>query len=177
MSRKIRPFFSPVRAAVGVALFTSRWIHVRSTDRGRLNPRDFLLLNVTTSDSPPPATAGNGFKGPARREYIIIRAGFALPRASRAGPRCVNRQFDTRQTGPEGAACRQKWKATSRNLCTSIEPVRYSRKKKKKKNSTAYRCLLWLINYACTCVYVCVCVCVCALIRDSWTLTCRANEI
>lgn len=56
--------------AVVVVLFTDQY----RSDLGRLTPRDFLLLNVTTSDPSPPEPPLGLDSGLGRRGYIIIRA-------------------------------------------------------------------------------------------------------
>ncbi|KOX76916.1 hypothetical protein WN51_10772 [Melipona quadrifasciata] len=61
-------------------------IEIRGTARP-VKPTGFPSAKRYNVGFTPPATAGNGFKGPARREYIIIRAGFALPGVTR-GSRC-----------------------------------------------------------------------------------------
>ena len=101
MSRKIRLFF--LRAVVvAVVLFTTRciyiYIHIHiGGNRGRLTPQDFLLLNVTTSDSPLRLTMGMDSEG--RPKGIHYNKGtFALPCVTRE-PGCVNRQFDADRAG------------------------------------------------------------------------------
>ena len=74
------------------------YIHIHiGGNRGRLTPQDFLLLNVTTSDSPLRLTMGMDSEG--RPKGIHYNKGtFALPCVTRE-PGCVNRQFDADRAG------------------------------------------------------------------------------